>query len=666
MKSRATLALTIALFAACAKQELPAPPTERPSILLVTLDTTRFDAIGNATPSFNALAAKGRAFRQAYATAPQTLPSHTSMFTGLYPAAHRLHENGRSLPVQQQLVTERLREAGYRTGAFVSAFALARRFGLARGFDLYDDEFPSPREERTASETTERAIAWLNQPSKQPSFLWVHYYDPHFPYSPPPPQASNYPGKAYLGEVAYMDEQLGRLIERFEQSTPGPRAIVVVSDHGEGLGDHGEKEHGDLLYQPTMHVPLVIAGPGVTAGTSDEPVSTRRVAHTILDWAGIDSTGSLRRPLREVVVGEAMKPFLSYGWQPQVMAVDGARKAIVAGRLEVYDVVVDPGETNDLGAESELTRGMRAALRDYPIVPPDTTQADEALDDESRKKLASLGYVASTVRPRVRADAPRPAGMTHLFPVLDQAAVRFVAGDYAGSIPLLRRILADDPNNLEAALRLATAYSSLGRNDEALAAFRQAEAIGPDSRDVRTYLALHYARGKEWQKAVPLLERIRAEDPKRLPPLEALAVIRERQDRVAEAIGLRKEIYAMRPATSPELRQLGTMQMALGQTADAIATFELLRSRDSAAFANQLELGVLYLAAGRLEEARAALDRVAASHRDYPLALFKRAQVSVLLKEDDAPSRIEMARRFATPLTRELIARERLFQNPQN
>ncbi len=228
MKSRATLALTIALLAACAKQELPAPPTERPSILLVTLDTTRFDAIGPATPAFNALASRGRSFRQAYTTTPQTLPSHTSMLTGVYPAAHGIHENGRYLSPQQPLVTERLREAGYRTAAVISAFAVARRFGLARGFDLYDDEFKDGRAERTSDETTDRAIAWLGQPSKQPLFLWVHYYDPHFPYAPPASLASRYPGKPYMGEVAYMDQNLGRLVETFEKSTPGPRAIIVV------------------------------------------------------------------------------------------------------------------------------------------------------------------------------------------------------------------------------------------------------------------------------------------------------------------------------------------------------------------------------------------------------------------------------------------------------
>src|SRR4051812_38197926 len=201
----------ILLLAACAKTEVT--PPARPSILLVTMDTTRADAIGPATPSFNALAARGRRFTQAYVTVPQTLPSHTSMLTGLYPAGHGVHENARYVPENQPLVAERLHNAGYRTAAFVSAFALARRFGLGRGFDLYDEDFGTDRAERTAKETTDRVVASLSQPSSQPVFVWVHFYDPHYPYTPPEPYQTRYANNPYIGEVASMDEQLGRLVQ---------------------------------------------------------------------------------------------------------------------------------------------------------------------------------------------------------------------------------------------------------------------------------------------------------------------------------------------------------------------------------------------------------------------------------------------------------------------
>src|SRR5262249_45200678 len=162
-------------------------------------------------------------------------------------------------------------------------------------------------------------------------------------------------------------------------------AIVIVADHGEGLGDHGEAQHGDLLYQSTMHVPMLFVGPGVKAGTSDTPISTRRVFNRIREWAGLETS----RDEQEVVVGEAMKPFLDYGWQPQVMAIEGHLKTISSGKIEVYDVIADPGETHDLASTSNPSRGVRAAIQQYPV----PSFAPPPADEESRKQLASLGYV---------------------------------------------------------------------------------------------------------------------------------------------------------------------------------------------------------------------------------------------------------------------------------
>jgi len=211
------VALLLILFVSCTKREAVTPPAAsepRPSILLITLDTTRADAIGPLTPAINAVAARARVFRQAYATTPQTLPSHSSMMTGLYPAGHGVHENGRYLGDQHPLLAERLRERGYATAAFVSAFALARRFGLARGFEHYDDEFGGQAVERTAAQTNERVLAFLNEPRDKPLFLWVHYYDPHHPYVP-----------TYDGEVKSMDAQLGRLVEAFRAKAKAPSYV---------------------------------------------------------------------------------------------------------------------------------------------------------------------------------------------------------------------------------------------------------------------------------------------------------------------------------------------------------------------------------------------------------------------------------------------------------
>src|SRR3954468_12349856 len=277
-------------------------PRRPPSILLVTMDTTRSDSIGPGasgvdTPSFNALAARGRVYTQAYATVPETLPSHTSIMTGLYPAGHGIHENARTLAAAHRVIAEQLQKAGFRTAAVVSSFVLARRFGLARGFDTYDDNLPVAESERSAAETTPAALAELHAATAAPRFMWVHYFDPHAPYTPPEPYRSRYPQSPYLGEIASMDHELGRLLAAFEATATREgrtAAIAVVADHGEALGEHGEAQHGYLLYQSTMHVPLVLPAPGLASGVSDTPVSTRRIYHTVLSWAGVgDGSGRL-------------------------------------------------------------------------------------------------------------------------------------------------------------------------------------------------------------------------------------------------------------------------------------------------------------------------------------------------------------------------------------
>jgi arylsulfatase A-like enzyme/Tfp pilus assembly protein PilF len=642
-KIRLTIAAAL-LLAACSRGQQPpaaaTPVAARPSILLITLDTTRADAIGPEavgveTPAFNAIAARGRRFRQAYATVPETLPSHSAMMTGLYPGGHGVHENARYLAASVPLAAERLQQAGYRTAAFVSSFVLARRFGLARGFEVYDDTLGAANE-RAATATTDAALGELLRPSSKPRFMWVHFYDPHAPYAPPEPYRRRYAANPYLGEVAAVDEQIGRLVQAFEDRAAGGAAIVIAADHGEGRGDHGEAQHGDLLYQSTMHVPLVIAGPGVAAGIVDTPVTTRRIFHTVLDWAGLDAAHSLRSATGdEVVLGEAMKPFLEYGWQPQVMAVAGRYKAILAGTIETYDLAADPQERHDLGNSVELPPGMRKALEDYPVPSPGAARAPAALDEDAKRRLASLGYVGATAAPIVRKDAPRPAAMTPLLATLEKASGLFTAGRYADAIPLLEKVLAADPFNLDAALRLATSHSSLGHDQKTEEAFRRAAAIAPTSQDVRTYLALHYARTKDWARAVPLLEQVVSESPERLTAVDALASLRARE---------------------------GQRAMDEGRTADAIAAFERARALQPERFKNDLELGVLYLADRRYADARTALDRVLGARPDDAMALFKRAQVSVLLNEPDRAARIETARRKADATTRELIARERLFR----
>jgi Tfp pilus assembly protein PilF len=462
-----------------------------------------------------------------------------------------------------------------------------------------------------------------------------------------------------------VDHELGRLLGAFAaRGGAGGYRIVVVGDHGESLGEHGEAQHGNLLYQGAMRVPLLLAGGGVPAAVVAHPVSARRVHDTLLAWAGGDAARSLLAAPAEPVLGEAMQPFLAYGWQPQTMLVEGRLKVIRAGETEVYDVVADPAESRDLAAELPLGEVLggaaRAALRDYPL--PAAMGAEAALPEETRERLASLGYVAAVARPRLRPDAPAPRRMTHLFADLDLASGRFVRGDYSGALEPLERVVAADPGNPMAAAYLAVAHSMLGRDGEAMRWFGRAAALAPGSVDLRHYQAQHHCKNAEWALAEPLLESVLAHDPGRLGTLACLSEVREAQGRLGEAAALLERVVAAKSSPAGELLRLGGLRMAAGDTPGAISAFERARQIQGAAFAAHLELGVCYLAARRLAEARDSLDRVAPSHPGYPMALFKRAQVSVLLAEPDRRDRVRRALAGADETTRPLIERETLFR----
>ena len=275
---------------ACAAAAKGAPPaTKPPSILLVTIDTLRPDAVGwvagrNETPVFDRLAREGFRFRSAVAPVPLTLPSHASILTGLLPLRHGVHDNGQLLPQSFPTLASHLRAQGYRTAAFVSGYPLQRTFGLDRGFTTYDDTLPHGKEgwvERQAHETTAAALSWLKT-ARAPWFVWVHYYDPHDPYDPPRAFWRPGPRGAYDGEVAAVDNALGQLLQGLDALGAADRLTVVTADHGEGLGEHQEHTHGYFIYDSTLLVPLVFHRPGRIAPGEGDPARLIDVAPTIL------------------------------------------------------------------------------------------------------------------------------------------------------------------------------------------------------------------------------------------------------------------------------------------------------------------------------------------------------------------------------------------------
>lgn len=673
----AILLLAVVAVAVSCSTEPKVPPdssasvvAEAPSILLVTLDTTRADSVGLetnqvGTPKLAALAATGVRFTQAYSTVPTTLPSHASMLTGLYPQDHGIRENGRRVSDKLELLAGFLQERGYETAAFVSGFPLSSEFGLARGFDHYDDDFGEGRAERRAAETTDRALEnWL-QETAAPGFVWVHFFDPHEPYDPPEPFDTRYANDPYLGEIAYMDEQVGRLIAGFtEWSQPGPWKILVVGDHGESLGDHGEMLHGNLLYQGAMRVPLIMAGSEIDPGVVDVAVSVRQVFSTILGWAGIERSGSLLAEGGEPVLAEALKPYLLYGWQPQFMAVRDGIKIIRSGETEIYDVVADPEESDNLVGKVELDSLLSRALSDYAAAAlAEGKQDSETLSQESREKLASLGYFGSEARPVLRENAPNPKDMVHLYRDLDKGASLFIERQYEEAIPVFSRIAETDPSNFAVALRLAVAYSVTGEEAAALEFFERGRKIDSSSIDLHHYQAMHYLRYARDDLALPLFESVLAQMPDRLPALEGLAQIYTREGRIDDASRTLERIVQIKDSPGFELARLGELRMARGDTEGAIRAFEKAQTALGEQFTYNLELGVLYLADRRLIEAAANLDRVSKSHPGYPMALFKRAQVSVLLAEPDRKERVRLAWQHADDATRPLIENEHLFRD---
>ncbi|MEM6704865.1 MAG: sulfatase-like hydrolase/transferase [Acidobacteriota bacterium] len=686
------LLLLALLFTSCSEPS-PPPAETPPWLLLITLDTTRADALGpgaenalreargldpvpsgpSPTPALDALADRAARFPVAYTTAPLTLPSHTSMLTGLLPHQHGVHENSRRLRDDVGSVAQELAAAGYRTVAHVSAVPLLRQFGLNRGFDTYDDQLQG-RSERSAADTTLAALETLQTHDPQrPLFLWVHYYDPHEPYQPPPPFDTDW-DDPYLGEIAAMDEQVGRLVEAFEALTT-ERVTVIVGDHGEGLGEHGEMLHGNLLFESVARVPMLAFGTDIETGDRAGPRSIAQVRATLLDAAGLlgDKTvkgnalnlegWSLLAEPPPIVVAEAMKPHLQYGWQPQIMVSDGVTKALRTDEVEVWDLSRNPRETSSATDTSELPAVAREALRAVPL--PTAAAFDEQVSVELRQRLQSLGYTSSGEVAPPREEAPRPSSMAHLFAALDRGSGLFVDGRYEEVVELFSRVLAEDPENLMVTLRLAVAESTLGRERRADELFLQAESLAPESIDVVHFAALHARRFGRLDRAEVGFRRVLETQPQRLAALRGLASIALRQGDDVQAEPLLERAAALAPDPAADFEELGHLHMRGGNTQPAIRAFERSRRSDEERFGAYLELGILYLADRRPQEAREALD--AALSREQPsteraMALFKRAQVAALLNEPDRAAWVRDALAESTPETEVLVRRERLFE----
>jgi arylsulfatase A-like enzyme/Flp pilus assembly protein TadD len=665
LTKRAAVAAALVLALACGREDVPgpAPPAAAAggaSVLLITLDTLRPDALGwvaggNATPALDRLALEGFRFPSAVSPVPLTFPAHASILTGVLPRRLGIRDNGQTVGPEPPTLTEIFRQQGYATAAFVSGYPLASAFGLDRGFEVYDDRFSAGEGEtleRRASETTAAAVSWLAS-ARRPWFLWVHYFDPHYPYEPP--RELMRPGRrgAYDGEVAFADRSIGDLLARAEASAGQRLLTVFAGDHGESLGEHGEGTHGFFVYDSTVLVPLVFRLPGVVPpGESHAPARLVDVAPTVVELLGIsrlegaDGTSLLPtfRGASQAIPPayvETYQPWLSYGWSPLKALRQDGWKLIAAPRPELYELAKDPREERNLfDAERERARELEVARRRIESLPP-VGAAENTADAEAVAKLRALGYVGAGGG----AGEPPPNGLRdpkdarELRDLLTEGDVLLRAGKARRAIPKFDAVLAQDPANRFALLRSGVALLATGDSARAASRLARTVDISPEQPEARSALARALVASGRPAEAIPhAMEAVRLQ-PRVASAWADLGNALGRTGRIPEAVQAFERAVLLEPQDPALLARLAFAEHAAGRTADAARDLLKSAERSGAAFAHSAALGVLLYDSGRRQEARRWLEASRSEDPDFAEARYR-----VALLEAEAGDR-EAARR---------------------
>jgi arylsulfatase A-like enzyme/Flp pilus assembly protein TadD len=652
------LALLLALLAA------PAPP----NLLLVTIDTLRADRVGAygyagaATPTLDRLAREGVLVEEAVVQVPQTRPSHASILTGRLPYEHGIRDNN-AAPLEPRWPTlaSVLRGRGYDTGAAVGAYPVSRASGLDRGFAAFDDPFGTgetattadPRTERRAGEVVDAALRWLRRPRPSPFFLWVHLFDPHAPYEPPPPFKARFARQPYDGEVAYADAQLGRLLAHLRETGTLDRTLVVVTaDHGEGLGDHGEDEHLLFVYDSTLHVPLLMRWPGTLPAGARVRGQFRSVdvMATVLDLLGqpaVATSGASRAA--QVKAGGAIPPNESYaeslygslhfGWAPlRALRAEGW-KFIDAPRAELYRIPEDPGETrNRLAERSSVAAAMRRRLAALDAGVP--RPATAALDPAAAERLAALGYVGGS-QFQGQPSGADPKDKLQEFQGhrrdFQAALARYRRGDLDGAIAILDRLSRPRQEQGQVVERrsfnveyyLGRSLLEKRRFPEAADHLARAAALAPESIPAAVFLAQAQSGAGRTPDALATLERSLARTPDNAELLQARGGLLLRAGRLGEARTALERARGLDPANLPVRVDLATLYRTQGDLAAARAEAQEAVKRYPRAPEAHVALGLVEGAAGDEAAAgrhfRAALERKA----DHPDALFYLAAIEL-------------------------------------
>ena len=598
------------------------------NVLLVTIDTLRADALSSyggaaRTPHLDALAAEGIRFTFAHAHAVMTLPSHASILTGRYPFEHGVRDNaGFRLAESAQTLAEAAHGKGLATGAFVGAFPLDRQFGVAQGFDRYDDlggresagaDFAFA--ERPAGQVVEAARAWIEQQQK-PWLAWVHVFDPHAKYAPPAPFDRDYAANPYAGEVAYVDHALGPLLE-IARRAPRPTTVIVTADHGEGLGDHGEATHGVFAYESTLRVPLILAQVGggsvrASAVTSDVPVRHVDILPTIAGLIDLAVPNDLPgRTLLSAAAGEreprpayfeAMTAMLKRGWAPLSGVLVEREKYIDLPIDELYDLAADPREEqNRAPGATDRVRSLAARLSAFNAALPGDPRVENA---EVRARLQSLGYVSGSAPRKARyTEEDDPKRLIDVDRLMMEGIDLHLAGRSDDAAGAYRRVIARRPDMGLAYRRLAFIQWEQGRAAEAIATLREAlQKNGPDI-DVETRLGTYLAENGATAEAIPLLERAAAASPEDRDALNGLGIAYARAGRDADALRTFERILAIDPRDAFALENVGTVYLQRGNLQAAGDAFARAVERDPSSSRARAGLGVVAEKSGRPAEA---------------------------------------------------------------
>ncbi|HVT44401.1 MAG TPA: sulfatase-like hydrolase/transferase [Thermoanaerobaculia bacterium] len=607
-----------------AGERTPTRPANDPDILLITIDTLRADALGFAgnkdvhTPLFDRLAGEGVVFTNAHAHNVVTLPSHANIITGLYPYQHGIRDNaGFVLGGEHRTLAEVLKERGYATGAFVGAFPLDARFGLGRGFDVYDDRYregKAPTQfvmaERPANEVLDAARSWYETTAGK-KFLWVHLYDPHAPYQPPPPFQSEYRDRPYLGEVAFTDAQLGRFLEPL-LSRPDPPFVVLTSDHGESLGEHGELTHGLFAYEATLKVPLILHERGrLKRGLEHRAVRHVDIFPTILDRLGLPVPDELpgRSLLRmegdRDTYFESLTASLNRGWAPLVGMIHQGHKYVDLPLPELYDLPSDPEEERNLAGQN---RRMLFRIRELLAgSAPAALEVKRKVSSEERSQLLSLGYFVGEAPKKSYTERDDPKNLVHLDAQMQEIISLYGRGETGQAIDVAREILGERSDMTIVREMLSFLYQQNEMPAAAIATLREAIGAGYGSEALQRRLGLVLSESGHAEEAVKVLARFNdAEDPELL------------------------NAYGIALADA-------------GKGQEAIRQFERVLQIDRTNATAYQNLGIVALRAGDLRRAHDYLSRGLALNDQMPIALNTLGVVHA--RSGDAGQAIEMWRR---------------------